>query len=354
MALAPGDRISKIQEVGRNLADETRADIDLTLGTFGVPPAKFDGDDWVYGEKYQYILRRVGRASDAAITGLHAHISGEAPIPDGPTADPPADGEPLVFISHTWKNKALAAEISSTFAELEIKGFVAHEDIEPTKDWAAEIERNLHFCSALVAVLTDDFPASPFCNQEIGYALGRGRLVVAVMQDRKPPPGLAAKYQAIPGHPGQWRPGREIALKVLDFFFEHPMMRPLVLKSVALLYANSISFDNARQNYTRLMKIQDDEWTPEMIELVEQAGEENVNLFDGNAKDPIKGWQSIPTHVKERLDRLRDERTVAAGEIPADVSDSGQVGVANEVPGDVSDFEPPFAQPPGTEDDIPF
>ncbi len=328
MALPPGERIEKIQAVGETLCASSIADIDLTLDTFGVPRANFDWSSTSRGSRYRYILSRLAEAQDAAVTGLHAHFFSGTPTPDEPTADPPAEGEPLVFISHTWTNKALAAEIRDTFAELGIKGFVAHEDIEPTKDWAAEIERNLHSCSALVAVLTEDFAESAFCNQEVGYALGRGRLVVGVMQARQPPPGLAGKYQAIAGSDGAWKPGRKIALDVLDVLFDNPMTRPLVIKSVALRYENSISFDDARANWERLQKIAADEWTPEMIEITERGGRDNGQLSEGYAADPKTGTgRPIPELVSEYLDRL-----------------------LNRVPVDSSDF----ATASGSEDDIPF
>jgi hypothetical protein len=310
------------------LCESSVADIDLTLDTFGVPGSYLDESSPSKGSRYRYILRRLAEAQDAAVTGLHAHFFNGTPTPDGPTTDPPADGEPLVFISHTWTNKALAAEVRDTFAELGMKGFVAHEDIEPTKDWATEIERNLHSCSALVAVLTEDFAESAFCNQEVGYALGRGRLVVGVMQARKPPPGLAGKYQAIPGSDGARRPGRRIALDVLGVLFEHPMMRPLVIRSVALRYANSVSFDDARANWERLQKISADEWTPEVIEIAEKGGRENGQLREGYATDPVTGTgRPIPEIVSDHLDRLLDR-------VPADSSD--------------------FATAGGSEDDIPF
>lgn len=328
MALPPGERIGKIQAIGTKLRESDTVDIDLTLDTFGVPGAPFGGDRRYRDARYSYILRRLADAQDAAVTGVYAHFFSGTPTPDEPTADPPAEGEPLVFISHTWTNKALAAEIRDTFAELGIKGFVAHEDIEPTKDWATEIERNLHSCSTLVAVLTEDFSESAFCNQEVGYALGRGRLVVGVMQARQPPPGLAGKYQAIAGSDGAWKPGRKIALDVQDVLFEHPMMRPLVIESVALRYENSISFDDARANWERLQKIAAAEWTPETIEITERGARDNGQLSEGFATDPDTGTgRPIPELVSEHLDRL-----------------------LNRVPTDSSDF----ATASGSEEDIPF
>ena len=106
------------------------------------------------------------------------------------------------------------------------------------------------------------------------------------------------------------------------------MMRPLVIKSVALRYANSISFDDARANWARLQKIEADEWTPEMIEIVEREGVDNRQLREGVATDPVTdAGRSIPELVSDHLDRLLNRQP--------------------------SDF-PDFATTGGSEDDIPF
>jgi TIR domain len=334
MALDPGERVRMIKAIGNSLMNDGLPDIDLALVTFGVPAGQFDGYTSVRSDKYEYVLRLLASAQDAAVTGLHAHLNGGAPTPDEPAVDPPVDGQPLIFISHAWKDKVLAGEISDAFAELGIKGFVAHEDIKAAEDWATEIERNLHACSALVAVLTDDSRESAFCNQEVGYAFGRGRLVIAVMQDRKPPPGLAFKYQAIPGSQGSWKPGRQIALRVLDELFENAMTRPLVAKSVAMRYAGSVSFDDARANYAQLLKIDPEAWTSEMVEIVEKSGRDNGQLREGYATDlRTDTGRPIPELVNEHLDRVLNRQAEATLDIPATVSD----------------FEPATA-----EDDIPF
>lgn len=336
MTLDPGERISMIKAVGSSLMEESLPNVKLALDTFGVPERVFDGFTASDYDKYQYVLERLSDAQDAAVAGLHAHLSGHAPTPDEPEIDPPAKGEPLIFISHTWKNKVLAGEVSQTFSELGIKGFVAHEDIEPTKEWAAEIERNLHTCSALVAVLTEDFRESAFCDQEIGYALGRGRLVVAVMQDGKPPHGLAGKYQAIPGnHTGN--PGRRIAENVLDVLLEQAMTRPLVIESVATRYAKSTSFDNARANYARLLKVEAGEWTPEMIEIVGTCGQENGQLIHGMAQPPgSKDYRPIPELVKEHLDLLLSRSDAAesgaAGRVIPEMAESGSAQTEDDIP----------------------
>ena len=117
MALSPGDRISKIQAIGRILEDWSLIDIDLALDSFDASVRQFAGEEWVQGDKYESVLQRLSRSDDATLIGLHAHLY-EGTAPDEPVADLPAAGEPLVFISHTSAHKNVAAEVSTEFTEL--------------------------------------------------------------------------------------------------------------------------------------------------------------------------------------------------------------------------------------------
>ena len=85
--------------------------------------------------------------------------------------------------------------------ELRLRGvaaFVAHEDIEPSLEWRGEIELGLRSMHALAALVTPEFHASHWTDQEIGWALGRGVLVVPVCLGVDPY-GFAGKYQGVPG-----------------------------------------------------------------------------------------------------------------------------------------------------------
>ena len=76
-------------------------------------------------------------------------------------------------------------------------GFVAHEDIEPTAEWKDVIEAALHSCDAMCALLTVDFPKSPWCDQECGVVTARGIVIVPVDLGKKPY-GFVNKFQALP------------------------------------------------------------------------------------------------------------------------------------------------------------
>jgi len=102
-----------------------------------------------------------------------------------------------LFISHVSKDKAIAHRLRDALRAYSIAGFVAHDDIEPTTAWEREIERGLGTMDAMVAVLTAGFAKSHWCQQELGFALGRGTKVISFKWGEDPV-GFLSKDQALP------------------------------------------------------------------------------------------------------------------------------------------------------------
>jgi len=103
-----------------------------------------------------------------------------------------------LFLSHISSVRAKAAQLQKSLRGYGISGFVAHEDIEPTKEWQKEIENALMSMDALVAVLSPGFKESNWTDQEVGVAVGRGVLVVPIRKGLDPY-GFIAKYQGYLG-----------------------------------------------------------------------------------------------------------------------------------------------------------
>jgi len=103
-----------------------------------------------------------------------------------------------LFISHKGEDKGLATDLKARCDPWGISCFVAHEDIEPTKEWQTEIERGLRSMDAMAALLTPAFHASRWTDQEVGVAIGRGVPVLPVRLGEDPY-GFIGKYQAMPG-----------------------------------------------------------------------------------------------------------------------------------------------------------
>jgi TIR domain len=113
--------------------------------------------------------------------------------------DPPAFWKPgcfRAFISHVSASKVAAHRLKEALARYQIAAFVAHDNVEPTKEWQSEIESALRTMDALVAMITPGFLESRWCDQEVGFALGRGKLVVSLRIDADPH-GFLARSQGL-------------------------------------------------------------------------------------------------------------------------------------------------------------
>jgi hypothetical protein len=101
-----------------------------------------------------------------------------------------------IFLSHKSEVKREAASLKNDLSLFGVSAFVAHEDIHPTKAWQDEIENALATMDAFVALMTDEFHASDWTDQEVGYALARGIPIIAVRLGRNPY-GFLGKFQAL-------------------------------------------------------------------------------------------------------------------------------------------------------------
>jgi hypothetical protein len=101
-----------------------------------------------------------------------------------------------LFLSHLSEIKKQVGELQKTLRRYAVSGFVAHVDIEPTREWQDEIEFALLSMDALAAILMPGFKASNWTDQEVGAAIGRGVLVIPVMRGSTPH-GFIGKFQGL-------------------------------------------------------------------------------------------------------------------------------------------------------------
>jgi len=103
-----------------------------------------------------------------------------------------------LFLSHLSLHKLQVHQLKAQLRYYGIDAFVAHDDIQPSREWRDEIELALRSMDSLAALVTPKFNESDWCDQEIGWAFGRGIPVLAVRLGCDPY-GFAGKYQAISG-----------------------------------------------------------------------------------------------------------------------------------------------------------
>lgn len=101
-----------------------------------------------------------------------------------------------LFLSHHSSQKIGVEKLRDALRPYYISGFVAHADIEPTRQWESQIEAALRTMDALVAVINEHFRGSAWCDQEVGYAMGRNRLVIPLRAGADPY-GFLGKFQGL-------------------------------------------------------------------------------------------------------------------------------------------------------------
>lgn len=179
-----------------------------------------------------------------------------------------------IFISHLTKDKISASNLKIALFDYGISCFVAHEDIEPTKLWASEIENALKTMHCLCAIITPEFINSRWCDQEVGYALGRGVLVIPIRKDSDPY-GLLGKIQGIQS---KGKSANKLAKEIFQILCSNSLTKKLYVKNLAGLFLNSKSIIEADRWIELLNSIATLDY--EVVEFIYSNYLTNENLKD--------------------------------------------------------------------------
>lgn len=130
-----------------------------------------------------------------------------------------------IFLSHKNEVKKETADLKERLKIFGISGFVAHEDIYPTKEWQDEIENALFSMDAFVALMTEEFHNSIWTDQEVGVAFGRGVPIISVKLG-KDPYGFIGKFQALSC------PWESAPKEIVKLLLKHDQMLNAYIKAV--------------------------------------------------------------------------------------------------------------------------
>ncbi len=138
------------------------------------------------------IIRPLTRAGEDALDALNTDLT-QRGIP----ALAGNESKVLLFASHIAAKKNLVAEVADELASFGVDVFVAHQSIaEGSPSWRIEVFNALRSSDAGVAFLHDGFVTSEWCDQEVGWLLGREIPVVA-LQFGFAPYGPLGESQAV-------------------------------------------------------------------------------------------------------------------------------------------------------------
>lgn len=205
-----GERVEFIKRVARTLSEQPWPDIDLVLRQAELRTM----EQWEDGGRYGYCVWSLETASADTLVELDDYLHSATSA--APGDEPWQAGLFRLFITHLAAHKGEAAALKTELRRYGIDGFVAHQDVEPLKPWQQVIEAALVSCDALVAILRTGFRESNWCDQEVGYVLGRNIPVILLAHDLQPY-GFFGSLQSLNGniHNTPTRQGKEIVRLLL-------------------------------------------------------------------------------------------------------------------------------------------
>lgn len=234
----PSERIKHIKGISKELSKEEWSLLDLTLKQFGLP-----WSDQLGGDKENYVIEMLSTAEDEPLLELAKHLGIASQLETTEEPEFWGDNTVRVFLSHLATNKVETTQLKEQLESFGVSAFVAHEDIEPTKEWQTEIESALATMDALVALLAPGFKESNWCDQEVGVAIGRQLPIIAVRQDLDPY-GFIGKYQAVQG---LGKTPAQLAKEIFDLFLPNPIVGQKITNALVQQLSDSYSFARSKE-----------------------------------------------------------------------------------------------------------
>jgi len=161
-----------------------------------------------------------------------------------------------LFISHVHTQKKSAGALRQSLQRYAVSCFVSHDDIEPSAEWRDEILRALGSMDGFLAILSEDFNTSKYCDQETGVAVGRDVMIVAINKGLNTY-GLIDKYQTIQS---LGKNVREVANDVFRTIVTNPKSRAKMLEALARGVVTASDVKTATFRAEKLQEVDYPDW----------------------------------------------------------------------------------------------
>ena len=235
--LSTEDRLRLILEVSDELQDGDMPwdRVNVILGAYGI--AAHDPSEYQAS-----VAETVSKATDDQLVGVSKFLKLEVPTFGAPAAldTTVRTAQPLfVFASHLAAHRSLVGAVGEELLRYGVTLFVAHDSIADDAAWHLEIEKGLDTAHAGVVFLHEGFRASAWCDQEVGWLLGR-HVPVLPFNFGITPYGPLGKLQAGPERSSD---PQDIAERILERLRSQPALNASLCASLVGAMLKSRSFN---------------------------------------------------------------------------------------------------------------
>lgn len=234
-----------------------------------------------------------------------------------------------LFASHLASQKKLVKTVADALEVFSVSLFVAHLDIPIDDEWHAAIESNLQSVDAGVVFLHPKFNESTWCDQEVGWLLGRGVPVFTLKFAHQDPYGPLGKKQAQVVKPTAT--ASTIADYIVRWMSTKPILRGRLNASLVEALQKTYRYADTDRVWTYLREARD--LTVEQVGAVASAVRDNDQVYGAISRVPEDQGQWYPAVILpwllqqpgyeenkgliEEVARLRNVETILASNPPA-------------------------------------
>lgn len=235
------ERIELIDKIGRELQSRmSYSDIDVYLGAYGIETKDAQPSS---NSKWVYVKELLANADENLVLSIAEELNLSHNFSNNTHKEATfwKAGHFKLFISHLASFKGNTARLQQVLKDYAISSFVAHEDIEPSKEWQIEIESALHTMDSMAVILMKGFKESNWCDQEVGFAVGKDVLIIPIRKGVDPY-GFIGKYQGIQAN------GKnigEVAEEVFNTIVKSPKTRGKILNALSNAIGQSTEINDA-------------------------------------------------------------------------------------------------------------
>lgn len=281
--LEPGSRVKLIQSVREELQPLSLEDEALVLEEFGIGARPLGRTGF---DVEPTLTAWLQQADEARVVALARHLgviraATEASVEDDVRALPDDEPAPLfMFASHISRERRFVGDVETALRSYGVELFVAHDSIPMDAEWQPEIAEALSRCHAGVAFIHSGFSLSAYCQQEVGWLLGRGVPLARLMSGEAP----AALLSQRQGKPIDALGAEEVAAEIITFARERDELRSHLITSLSNALVGSSTYNMT----DRIWKSLPDSHglTEKQAETILLAAEVNSQVYGAG----VGGW----------------------------------------------------------------
>lgn len=156
-----------------------------------------------------------------------------------------------LFLTHSAAHREFVGKVADELAVVGIHGFVAHDTMQHTLPWQSQIEGALRSMQAFVGIIHPEVNTSAWCQQEIGWTLGR-RIPHYAVRIGADPVGFIGRDQW-PSAVGQTP--KQVASIVSTWVSTLPELGPSIVDGLFMALGSAANYYDAEAAAERIAKL---------------------------------------------------------------------------------------------------